>query len=337
MSRLFQLWRPKLRRCHRITSRSATTERCSPYSRHAHLRIVPALVCSLLFTISATNAAIDLAERAAIYAELQEPTAVHLANRRTIHGYSIDVSLDHIQVATAEGAGEAIYTFNINQVRGFTIPGESYKTLAIEWIKAGEFENALELLQMLYLQRLKLIPLLPASESHFFTYYVDLILDSPNPARAIAVSEILKPQITNPAAIRVLDDAILKSYNALQIHEKSRPLAESWVAGRSPYDGSALGYYVLGASHLRAQEYEHALRLALKPIVFSSPSPKEKLAHCYAIAICAALELRDKTYATTLYHEMRERTLAWPTEDRIFATYFKKINQHLEKIKTIDP
>lgn len=299
---------------------------------------------SLSFSLSlslslctATTAAIAPDERDAIYAELQEPTAVHLENSRTILGYSIDVSGDQIQVATTEGAGEAIHTFNINAVRGFTIPGESYKTLAVEWIEAGESENALELLEMLYLQRVKLIPLLPASESHFFTYYIDLILDSPNPARAIAVTGILKPQISNPAAIRALDDAALESYNTLQLHEQALPLAQEWVANRSPYDGSALGYYVLGTAHLRAEEYEHALELALKPIVFSSPSPKDKLAHCYALAISAALELRDKAYATTLYHEMRERSLSWPEEDPSFAAHFKKLNEHLEKIKTTEP
>jgi hypothetical protein len=300
-------------------------------------RTCGALIAALISSSLTNTAAIDPAERAAIYATLQEPTAVHLANHRTVPGYSIDVSGDQIQVATAEGAGEAIYTLNINEVSGFTIPGESYKKLAVEWIEAGESENALELLEMLYLQRVKLIPLLPASESNFFTYYVDLILDSPNPARAIGVTEIIKPQITNPAAIRALDDAVLESYNTLQLYDTARPLAESWVASRSPYDGSALGYYVLGTSHLRAEQYELALELSLKPIVFSSPSPKDKLAHCYALAISAALELRDKDYATILYHEMRERALPWPEEDPSFATYFETLTEHLIKIKTSEP
>jgi tetratricopeptide (TPR) repeat protein len=283
------------------------------------------LSCSLSLCVAA--AAIDPAERDTIYAELQEPIIIHLKNTRSIPGHSIEVSENQLHVATSEGAGEIIYTFSINEIQSFSIPGESYKTLAVEWIKSGNSENALELLELLFQQRSKLIPFLPPSESHFFIYYVELILDSPNPARAIAITERLKPQISNPAALHALDDAVLESYNTLHLYDQVRPLAEAWVASRDPYDGSALGYYALGAAHLRAEEFDTALELALKPIVFSSPTPKDKLAHCYAVAICAALELRDKTYALTLYREMQERALTWPDDDPTFDIYRSKITK----------
>jgi tetratricopeptide (TPR) repeat protein len=293
--------------------------------------LIHASFLSLILAAKLACGAIAPAERAAIHADLQQPITLHLENSRSIHGHSIDVSGDQLQVATSEGAGEIIYTFNINEVRSFSIPGESYKTLAIEWIEAGDSENALELLELLYQQRSKLIPLLPAAESHFFIYYVDLILDSPNPARAIAISQRLTPQISNPAALRALDDAILESYNSLQLYDLARPLAEAWVADRDPNNDSALGYYALGAAHLRAEEYEAALELALTPIVFSSPVPKDKLAHCYAVAISAALELRDKPYALVLYHEMRERALTWPDDAPSVEGYFKKLNEQINK------
>ncbi|WP_162029313.1 MULTISPECIES: hypothetical protein [unclassified Lentimonas] len=281
-------------------------------------------------TLPAT-AAIPTAEYDAIYAELHQPIDVHLNNGRTIPGHSIDVSGDQIQVATSEGAGEIIHTFNVNQVDHFTIPGESCKSLAVEWMKAGETENALELMQLLYLQRVKILPLMPPSESHFFIYYVDLILESDNPARAIAVTAILKPQITHPAALRALDDAVLDSYNTLQLYEKARPLTEAWLAQRDPYGDSALGYYTHSADLLRSEHYDEALDTALQPIVFSTPNPPQKLAHCYAVAISAALGLHEKDYALTLYHEMQELALTWPAEDPTFEAPFKQLNEHLEK------
>ena len=288
-----------------------------------------ALLCC--FPTLAT-AAIPADELAAIDAELHEPIDVHLNNGRTIPGHSIDVSGELIQIATAEGAGEIIHTFNVNKVDYFTIPGESYKTLAVEWIEAGKTDNALEIMQLLYLQRVKILPLMPASESHFFIYYVDLILESDNPARAIAVTAVLKPQITHPAALRALDDAVLDSYNSLQLYDETRPLTQAWLAQRDPYGDSALGYYTHSADLLRSEHYDEALDTALQPIVFSTPNPPDKLAHCYAVAISAALGLRDKDYALTLYEEMQERALTWPTEDPTFVAPFKQLNEHLDKL-----
>ena len=267
----------------------------------------------------------------AIYAELQQPIQVHLTNGRTISGHSIDVSENQIQIATAQGAGAAIYTFDSSEIQTYTIPGESYKALAVEWIESGATEQALELIYRLYLQRVKILPFLPPTESHFFIYYVDLTLAAGMPARAIAIADTLKPQIQNPAALRALDDAILDSYNRLQLYDAARPLAQAWVANRAPYGGSALGYYVLGADQLRRANYHAALELALQPIVFSSPSPADKLAHCYATAISAALGLRDKAYALTLYAEMQQRGLSWPRDDPSFTESFKKLRPHLAK------
>jgi len=278
------------------------------------------------------TAAIPPDELEVIDAELHQPIAVHLINGRTIPGHSIDVSGNYIQVATSEGAGEIIHTFNVNEVRDFTIPGESYKTLAVEWIDAGESDNAMQLLQLLYLQRVKIIPLLPAAESHFFIYYVDLILQSDNPARAIAVTGILKPQISHPAALRLLEDAVLDSYNSLKLYDQARPLTQAWLATRNPYGDSALGYYTHSADLLRSEDFSGALDTALQPIVFSMPNPPNKLAHCYAAAISSAMGLRDPDYAIILYREMLERSLTWPQTDPTFDAPFKQLNEHLKKI-----
>jgi hypothetical protein len=185
-------------------------------------------------------------------------------------------------------------------------------------------------MEMLYLQRVKILPLLPALESHFFIYYVRLILASKNPARAIAISEVLKPQISHPQALQELDDAILDSYNTLQLYEQTRILTSAWLEGRNPYGDSALGYYTHSADLLRREDFEGALDSALQPIVFSTPNPPDKLTECYASAICAALGLRDKDYAILLYNEMLERSFEWPQSDPTYQPYFKQLNKYLE-------
>ena len=286
-------------------------------------------MASLLITLPA--GALTPEERAIIVDELRVPIQVHLENGQTIPGHSIDVSGDLIQIASAEGAGEVIHTFDVNKVKQFTIPGDSYKTLAVEWLESGDTESAFELIKLLYLQRVKLLPLLPAAESHFFIYYVELILQSPKPARAIAIANVLRPQISNEKALYALDDAILDSYNTLQLYEEARPLTQAWLEQRSPYGDSALGYYTKSADLLRSENYEAVLECALQPIVFATPTPPTKLEHCYAAAISAAIGLRDKDYALTLYNEMQERQLKWPTSDPTFEPYFKKLTDYLKK------
>lgn len=294
------------------------------------------LLCLCCFTFT-TTADIPPNHLEVIYAELHEPILVHLYNGQTIPGHSIDVSGDQIQVATSEGAGEIIHTFNVNQVDRFTIPGDSYKNLAVEWIEQGNNDKAIQLMEMLYLQRVKILPLLPAFESHFFIYYVRLILASENPARAIGISEVLKPQISHPKALQTLDDAILDSYNTLQLYEQTRTLTSIWLDGRNPYGNSALGYYTHSADLLRREDFEGALESALQPIVFSTPNPPDKLTECYTSAICAALGLRDKDYAILLYNEMLERSFEWPQSDPTYEPYFKQLNKYLQETTPLQP
>lgn len=279
------------------------------------------------------SAGIPPEQRAAIYQELQAPVQITLANRRSLMGHSIRVDGEQIIVGTSEGAGEAIFTFQLDDIGQLEIPGESYKAVALEWMQSGENEKALELFELLYQQRVNMIPLLPPSESHFFIYYAQLVLKSPKPARAIGITAKLRPQIENSKALAAIDDAILQSYHQLELHEQAVPLAQKWVAQRDPYGSSALGYYVLGCAKLRDQDYESALDLALQPIVFTSPIPTKNLAHCYAVAISAAFGLREPDYAQTLFAEMQAQQLQWPESDRTLQAYHKKLLQKINQSK----
>lgn len=287
------------------------------------------LILALACLVPDALCAISPEERVVIGAELTEPITLKLDKGQRITGNPISVSKDQIQIASAEGAGEIIFTFEISEIRELSVPGESYKALAAEWMHTGQSEDALELMSMLYEQRKTLLPLLPASESHFFTYYVDLVLNSPHPARAIAIIQTLRPQIENPAAVRALDDAVLESYQTLELHDEAIPLAEAWVEARKPYGESALGYYVLGAARLREEAYEEALDLALRPIVFASPIPTDQLAECYAVAVSAALGLRERAYAATLYREMQARGFEWPHQDRSLHTFQEDMTAYI--------
>lgn len=289
---------------------------------------VPTLALSLFF-IQQTDASLTLDERTAIEQELNAPITLDLKNRQSISGNPIKLTKDEIQLASADGAGEIIFTFSYDQIKKIEVPGESYKSLAIEWMGTGEAEKALDLMDLLYQQRNALLHILPASESNFFVLYIQLILDSPDPTRAIGVSTRLQPQIKNPAAIKALDNAILESYQRLELFEEALPLAKAAVAKNEPYGKSALGYYVLGSDLLRRAEYEAALDLALQPIVFSSLIPTEKLAHCYALAISAAYELRARDHATLLYKEMKTRGFGWPEKDSTLKPYLEKIEKYI--------
>jgi len=280
-------------------------------------------------SLSSYGQGLPVADQQAIAAELKAPITLKLNNRQTITGHPISVSKEQLQVASAEAAGEIIFTFNRDEIESIQVPGESYKSLVMEWLEAGEDMQALDLMDLLYQQRKALLPVLPASESNFFVLYIPLILESPDPARAIGVSTHLRPQIKHPAALRALDDAVLESYQRLQLFDEAVAMAKTWVAERSPYGESALGYYVLGSDHLRRADYETALDLALQPIVFSSIIATDQLDHCYALAVSAALELRAHEHAALLFREMQARGFCWPAGDTTLKPYLTEIEQHL--------
>ena len=269
------------------------------------------------------------AQRAVIEQELTAPITLDLKNRQSISGHPVNVRKTELDLASAKGAGEIIFTFSYDQIETIKVPGESYKSLAMEWLEAGMDEEALDLMHLLFQQRRALLHILPPSESNFFVLYVELILDSDDPTRTLAVSARLRPQIVNPDAIEALDSAILESYQRLEFYEDALPMAKVAVAKKRPYGKSALGYYVLGCDHLRRAEYEAALDLALQPIVFASLIPTDKLAHCYALAVSAAYELREKAQAALLYAEMIERGFSWPENDSTLKPYLKIIKDHI--------
>lgn len=323
-----------MRACSRLRCLSAGfgASKLAPHElKHGRILrwLLPALTAAAVLPHGLT--ALPSEERAAIHAELSGPIVLRLDNGQRITGNPIHVSEKQIQIATAEGAGEIVFTFEIPEIKELALPGDSYKGLASEWMHVGQREDALELMGMLFEQRKSLLPLLPPGESHFFIYYVELVLRSPHPARAIAILETLRPQIKNPDALRALEDVTLESYQTLGLHDAALPLAEAWVGARKPYGESALGYYVLGAARLREQAYEAALDLALRPIVFASPIPTGHLAECYAVAVGAALQLRERTYAATLFREMQARGFEWPGEDRTLAPFLKDITEYLSE------
>ena len=283
----------------------------------------------LMIPLLALGEGLPEADRQAIAEELKAPITLKLKNRQTIEGHPIGVSEKQLQIASAEAAGEIIFTFNLGEIEAIEVPGESYKRLAMEWLEAGKSMQALDLMDLLYQQRKALLPILPPSESNFFVLYIPLILDSPDPARALGVSARLRPQIVNPAARRALDDAVLESYQRLELFDEAVTMAKAWIEERSPYGESALGYYVRGSDYLRHADYEAALDLALQPIVFSSLLPTDKLAHCYALAVSAALELREHEHAALLYQEMQARGFDWPENDSTLNPYLIEIEQHL--------
>lgn len=286
-------------------------------------------LCLLMTTLPSIRAALSEEARAALSSEMIKPIQVYLNNGRNLLGHSIKVQNNTLKIATSSGAGEAIYSFEPNEIKRFEIPGEAYKTLAIEQMRSGETESALEIMSRLYEQRLNLIPYLPDSEANFFTLYVDLLKEE-NPSRAIAVAETLAPLLQNPKAIELIEAARMEGYYQMEMYADAHRIASLKHSKGTPYDNSALSTFILSEQALREKDYETAIALALEPIIFSGPNTTDKLADCYAVAISAAIRLREHTYAQILYKEMQERELLWPTQNQTLQPFHEKL---LKKLK----
>lgn len=288
----------------------------------------------IALSISSTLFADGLApaERAEIQLRLREPINIHLVNGRMLPGHSIEIENNTLKIGSAEGAGEIIYTFQASQIERFEIPGESYKTTAIHWLRSGEHASALELMEMLYRQRIQLIRFLPESETNFFCLYAEALLNARQIEAAVAIAEILSPHTQNPQALDLLERTRMQGYQVLSMYDRAVPIAQQWVETHSKQTTSALAYSILAEDALRADEPERAIDLALQPIVFSNPINSAHLAECYAVAIAAALALREKDYAALLYQEMQERELLWPTDNPTLQHFYNKLLKKIEDL-----
>jgi len=275
-----------------------------------------------------TAAALERARR-----ELREPIAFKLSNGRTLRGHPAKVADERLGIAVAEGAGQVVHTIPFDRIEAVDPPGEHYRRMALRWLEDGRSGDAHRLMELLFIQRAELLPLLPPGNAHFFIPYAELQLDTPKPARAIAIAEKLEPHIGSEQARRALDDTILNGFQTLGLHGEAVPLANDWVAERKPYGDSALGYYVLAAHRLRQNDPGSALEHALKPIVFAARPDTPRLAHCYAVAAAAALRLRERDYARSLLGEMRGRGLGIP-EDAGLDPWRERLREALQTDET---
>ena len=180
-----------------------------------------------------------------------------------------------------------------------------------------EPELAREVLGELFVQRTDLLAVLPPAEVGEFLALARLHLEAGDPTWAVALCRRLRPFLTRQEHLRRLADIELAAQYSLWRVAEMLPLAESWVAERHPGGPSALGFHVLAEHALVSRRPGDAMDWALSVVAMASSGPVESLDHCYAVAVAAALELRDKDHALLLWREMQSRGMEWPRCPRL--------------------
>lgn len=256
---------------------------------------------------------------------LEEPVNLILKNGRSLRGNANRIEDGNLIFEGASGAGQVEYTFTTNEILRIDFPGNELAVEANKLLTTGSLEAAMPILNALYRQRVRFFEFMPPNEVAYFQKLADTAYATGDYYLAVGVARNVRPHIEDPTIKRQLDDKELLAHYHLPLLEKTQSLADSWVTNWQPYDASALGWYVLGQLAFDRGEFDNALWLSLKPVVFSSQFTMEYLDHCYALAIVAAVEIEDYAEAQRLLDEMVSRKLEWPTAPKL-QTYIEYFN-----------
>ncbi len=218
-----------------------------------------------------------------------------------------------LAVATAT-RGEAILTFDKEQIQRLRFPGEAYRETLLRWMEdPNRLDDALALFRAFYEQQASYFDLLPESALSLFIEYARFALRNNQPIIAVAVAEEIRPRLQTPAMRRRLDDTLVLGFLRAGLQDEAAEAARAWIREADPAGDTAMGWRVLAEIHMQSEAFDDALWIALQPIAYAGVMPMEHLANCYAMAIVSALELRHNDMARRLYLEMIERELSWPS------------------------
>jgi hypothetical protein len=259
---------------------------------------------------------------ATIRAELSGPIDVRLDNGNRQTGRVVGWDGETLRLNVDLGVGSAEMTFAAENIRDIRFPGREYRRVLAQWMEdPARTEEALELFRAYYQQQGAFFQYLNASELNLFVEYIRFAIEKDKPLRAVAMIEVLRPHIEDPQRLKALDDSILLAFFRAGMLDEAADQAAAWVESAPPAGESALGWRILAELQFREEAYEEALWTALYPIAFANQILPEHLDACYAFAIAAAEETRQRDLTARLTREMRGRGLAWPTEIERLQAY----------------
>lgn len=255
--------------------------------------------------------------------ELMESLEIAQANEisfrtsnRIITGKLGLVSSDGVELNQLIDGGEVSYFFNWSQIQDVAFPDEAFLGVAFGLAEEGEIAVALNLLNQMFNLRRAFFDVMRLESREPFLKLVDWTLQLENYPRVIGLIDLLEKYFPEDQFQRFFSDARLQAFIGSELFEDAEALARAWIEKRLLYGDSALGWVALAEILLYKQNPDHALLVALQPIVFSSHLPKDFLDQAYAFAIYAAGQLGDRQQARMLLDEMEERGISWPAQAR---------------------
>ncbi len=264
----------------------------------------------------------DTSRLETIRQELDGAVNLLLDNRSRASGQIVQWDGRELRLAVTLDAGQAEMTFAAEDIREIRFPGGEYLEQLHQWMEDPEHaDKALELFQAFWEQREAYLPYLSSAELNLFLEYVRFALEQGQPDRAITLVEALRPRIEDERQIESLDNALLLASFQTRRHEEAARRAEAWIEQSQPAGASALGWRILAELHFQKESYEASLWTALYPIAFANQILPEYLDVCYAFAVAAATETRQKDLADRLANEMQQRGLNWPVELTLLEAY----------------
>ncbi len=240
-----------------------------------------------------------------------------------------------VSLIVMEGRSSAELRIHPDEIRLIRFSDTADRQVAIEQYATSDPYQSTSILERLVRAREPYIGLLSESEEILFAMLVESYIGSGRIADALDWAKLWRVKLKSAEAIRRIEELQILGAWSLGDAEEAAFYSRRWLDRANSAKETALPWATLAEVAIEEGNVEHALWLALNPIVFSFPDNPRFLDRAYETAIFAATQLDRQRFAAQLYSDMKDRNLSWPIDMKRSA-FLSQFNSN-SGLESMDP
>lgn len=259
--------------------------------------------------------------------EMQLPAQVWLETGKCFVGRVSRLTGSHLYLMVQDGVGSAELGFPVAQVQRLIPPGEKvWQQIHQLGLHARQEEAQLRLYRLLYREWMPYLSLLDDDFLEILLPLMPLELECGNIYRAVGMAtRMLRLAEERPGLrpfVRQLEDVVLHGTHSLGLEKQAAALAEESIRLRNRRE-TTLACLVLAEIAYTGQQYEQALWMALRPLLYPLPA-SEYVEACYMVAIAASIRLKEERQIRFLLEDMKSMGIGVKLHDERYRSEYEQ-------------
>ena len=257
---------------------------------------------------------------------------IELKSGRILKGDLSGRRAQFVSIIQKEGQSEIERRLNTNEIIGIQFSDSFSRHEAIDRFHSADRYQATSLLEPLVNKRIPYLDLLSEADEQLFIMLLKSYLHTGRGDDCLDQAKLWRLKLRATQTRDSIEELQMTASWTMGHREEAAFYAQRWIDSEKSASESTFAWNVLAEIALEADEPDHALWVALNPIVFSRPNLPRHLSQTYEIAIVAAHKSGHSLYARELLEEMRSREIPWPIDSRR-----ANVIEQLDSIASNDP